>query len=286
MADIDLRKVLPLQLTWLAGLALAWGMWDLLGTERFGQDAHAYWAAWQGEWRTDMYDIAPGHLDAFNYSPVFALATWPLAQLPFWAFVTLWTTACVAALVWLLLPLGMRWVPPLLLLSAPEILTGNVFWLMALVCVVGTLPRRPGTRQWHGGWWSVIALTKLTPALGPIWFLVRREWRPLTASVVVSAVLIVGSALLVPDLWRQWFEFLIDNEASGSTVGSTVLPPLLYRLPVAVLLTAYAAWSDRVWLLPVAVVLACPVAGLAVFVVLAAIPRLLQRRRALTPASG
>ena len=118
------------------------------------------------------------------------------------------------------------------------------------------------------------ALTKVTVALGPIWFVVRREWRAAGWSALATAALVAVSWLVTPDLWRQWGDFLLEQEASSSSVGSTILPPLVWRLPLAVLVTCWAAHTDRRWPVPVAMVLATPVAGPAAFVMLAAIPRL------------
>ena len=46
------------------------------------------------------------------------------------------------------------------------------------------------------------------------------------------------------------------------------------RLPIALAVAVFAARTDRRWLLPVAMLLACPVVGWGSFALLAAIPRL------------
>jgi hypothetical protein len=270
VAQIDVRRILPLHLTWVLGLILTYLTAQMLGLDRLGQDSHAYWAVWQGDWHTDMYDIAPAQLDAFNYSPAFALLGWPLAHLPWPAFAAAWTVLCVASLVWLLRPLGWRWVPPLLLCASPEILTGNIFWALALAAVVGTV----GASPLRGSAWAFVALTKLTPALGPVWYLGRRQWGRLAASVLCTVLVVGVTYLVVPDLWHQWLRFLWDHEASDERVGPTLFPPLAYRLPVALAVIVWGALTNRRWTIPVAMVLATPVTGIAAFVMLAAIPRL------------
>lgn len=266
-----MRRTLPLHLTWLLGAIVAWFSLQVALDLRLGVDSHAYWSAWQGDWRSEMYDVAPGRIDAFNYSPAFALAIWPLAHLPWPVFGVLWSVAAAITLIYLLRPLGWRWVAPLLLCASPEILSGNIFWLLALAAAWGL-----GVRPRAGGWWAIAALTKVTPALGPVWFAVRRDWRPLAVSVLATTVIFGVSWMITPGLWGEWFDFLGVHEASTTQVGSGILPPLVWRLPLAVLLTAWGGLSDRPWLVPVAMVLATPVAGPAAFVMLAAIPRLVD----------
>lgn len=263
--------MLPLHLTWMAGLVLTWIMVRLMLETRLGQDSHAYWAAWRGDWRSEMYDIAPGFVDAYNYSPAFAHLVWPLAQLPWPVFGVLWSLAALTGLTYLLLPLGWRWTLPLLLCCSQEVLSGNVFWVLALVVAAGLRPTATS-----GALWVFPFLTKVTPALGPIWFAARREWRPFLASAAATAVVVAVSFAIDPDLWRQWLAFVVDNEASTHQVGWVLMPPLAYRLPVAVVLTVWGARTDRRWTVPVAMALATPVTGIAAFTVLAAIPRLVR----------
>lgn len=66
-----------------------------------GWDAHAYYVSWTDS----LYDATPGHVDAFNYSPAFAQAVWPLTQLPLPAFCLIFVGAAGAGIAWLLRPL-------------------------------------------------------------------------------------------------------------------------------------------------------------------------------------
>jgi hypothetical protein len=223
-----------------------------------------------------MYDAAPATRDAFLYSPAFAQALWPLAQLPWPVFGIVWATAAAAAILWLAAGAGRLWAGPLALLGTFEVLTGNVNWLLALVAVFGL--RLPGL-------WSVALLTKITPALGPLWFLARREWRLLGWAIVWPSVVVAVSVGLSPDLWRQWWEFLTTHAGSASgKVGSSFLPPLWIRLPAVVALVAWGARGNRVWTVPLGMALVSPVSGIGQAVVLLAIPRLVQRRREDAPA--
>jgi hypothetical protein len=230
----------------------------------FGLDSHAYW----GAWADGLYERAPATLDAFLYSPAFAQVIWPLTLLPWLAFGILWSTAATLAFLHLFRPLGWRWAVPLTACCLPEILTGNVFWVLALVAAYGL--RWPAL-------WAVPLLTKLTPALGPIWFLTRREWRSLGISVAATVLVLAVSALVSPHEWTAWVRFLRDHDQMASaSLGLPGVPPPWVRIPLAVTLTVWAALTNRRWGLPAAMVLATPVFGVAALTILAAIPRLAQ----------
>jgi hypothetical protein len=176
----------------------------------------------------------------------------------------LWATILTAAFAWLLAPLGWRRAVPLLLLVAPEILIGNVYALFAVVIVVGL--RFPAA-------WAFPLLAKVTPAVGVVWFATRREWRALAWSLGTAALLAGFSFVVAPDLWRHWITFVLSTHATQQ------IPflPFYARLPAAVVLIVWGARSDRVWALPVGMVLAAPMFGLQTFTVLSALPRLLGR---------
>ena len=194
----------------------------------------------------------------------------------------LWSLAAVAAFVWLLRPLGWGWTVPLLLCCAPEILTGNVFWALALVAAYGVRPT--------GAWpalWAFPLLTKVTPGLGPLWFLARGEWRAVATSLGATALVVAVSAALAPGDWLDWWHFLVDSlRSSGGTVGSPLAPPLWVRLPAALLLVVWAARTDRRWGLPLAMALATPVAGIAALTILTSVPRLIAPADAPGPGGG
>ncbi len=229
-----------------------------------GWDSHAYWLAWRGP----MYDAAPNTVDAFLYTPAFAQLFWPLAQLP-WPVACAVTVALPAfALAYLLRPLGVSWALPLWLIGLAETLSGNIFWLMALCALWGL------NRPWL---WAVPALTKVTPALGPVWFVARREWRNLGTSVAATVAVVAVSFVISPALWSQWFEFVTSHVgAAGAGLGSAWTLPLVARAPMAVAIVVWGALTNRRWALPVAMMVATPVTSIACWVLLAAIPRLVQ----------
>jgi len=230
----------------------------------FGWDSHAYWLAWRGM----MYGAAPMTRDAYLYSPAFAQAIRPMAYLPWPVFAAIWSALLAVVLAWLLAPLRW-WAIPLWLAGLPEIISGNVFVLLAVVAVLGLR---------HRWLWAFAALTKITPCVGPVWFAVRREWRQLGVSVGVTVAVAALSLAVAPHLWVDWIRFLGHQaDKSGHTLGAEIWPPIAYRLPVAVLLVAWGARTNRRWVLPVGMVLASPVVWLGTYTMLAALPRLQDR---------
>jgi hypothetical protein len=245
---------------------------DIYGA-RFGFDAHAYWAAWRHE---GLYTVAPQQLDAYLYSPAFAQAIWPLAQLPWSVFCIAWIAVITGVYVWLLAPIDLRWRVPLLMLCSLDLVAGNVWAFFALVLVFGL--RYPGL-------WAFPALTKVTPLVGPVWFLARREWRSLAIVAVTTATIAIASVSIDPGLWGDWVRFLLhaDDAASPAAMNLRPLlhPPtalfLAVDLPIAVAITVFAARRNRPWLLPVAMVFAMPFFSANTLLVLAAIPRIRER---------
>ena len=258
-------------LPWLCGVGITAYSAVIVATVGVGYDAHAYWLAARGP----VYSAAPNTPDAYLYSPAFTQAIWPLAQLPWPVFCALWLGAAGIVFALLLRPLGWRRALPLWLCCTPEVVSGNVFWLFAVVVALGL--RRP----WL---WAVPALTKITPALGPVWFAIRREWSRLGISVLATVLVGALSFALDPAGWWAWIEFLRSNLGSTtSQVGGLFVPPVV-RIPVAVALVAWGAWRDRRWTIPVGMVLANPVFGSTALVVLAGLPLLLRDRAPAYPS--
>jgi hypothetical protein len=230
-----------------------------------GLDSHAYWSAW----RHHLYAAPPQSRDAYNYSPAFAEAFWPLTLIPWSVFGSLWLVAVAGIYLWLLAPLPLGWRLIALLACSSDIVTGNVWSLFGLVLVLGF--RYPGA-------WAFPALTKVTPVLGPVWFAARREWRQLGVCVLTTAVVVAASFLASPHLWVRWFEFLSASSRHLGGMAPPINPPtrilLAIELPIAVGLTVFAARTNRRWLLPIAMLFANPVLTANAAVVLAAVPRL------------
>jgi hypothetical protein len=223
--------------------------------ETLGQDAHAYWLALQGG---PLYEKGPAELDAYLYSPVFVQVLWPLGVLPWWTFFAVWVLLGLIALAWLVKPLGLVRGVPLALFCVPDLVIGNIYVFLALMVALGV--RWPSV-------WAFGVLTKVTPGLGVIWHLARRDWRGATSAVVTTAVLTPASFAIAPSDWRDWIELLLASPSGD--------PSFFLRCVMAVALAVLAARRERTWVLAVAVVVATPVLNAAAcFVPLAAIPRL------------
>jgi len=226
-----------------------------------GWDAHAYYLAWQGS----LYDIEPGRVDAFNYSPAFAQLVWPFAQLPWPVFCALFVGMAAAGVAWLLRPLRRAVGIPLWFAFTPEILSGNIYWLLAITAVVGVGSGSP---------WVLPALTKILPTPGPLWFALRGEWRKLGGFTLALVAVTAISLASAPDLWREWLDFLMEHRGDAGAASLGFVPPLWFRLPVAVALLFWGARRARPWVLAPVMLLATPVVGMGSFALLAALPRL------------
>lgn len=251
---------------WLAAVVFSC-MFAAIGVRRWNTlDAHAYWAVWQHP----FYNLPPGSPDAYLYSPAFAQALWPFTHLPWPVFSGLWMAVLTAATVWLIAPLK-GWAVPVFLACVPAIITGNVYPLFAVVVVKGM--RYPAA-------WALPLLTKVTPGVGLVWFAVRREWRHVGTALCATAGIVAVSAVLLPGEWGHWLSFLAHQPRAVHAVGNSraglPAPPLVVRLPAAVALVAYAARTDRRWLLPVGMLLADPMFNWFAFLLLTATPRLRQ----------
>ncbi len=224
----------------------------------WGYDSHAYWSAVQD--MDHLYGAPALSRDAYLYSPAFAQAIWPLGRLPWPAFWVVWSCLLLASFVWLLRPLPARWFAPAVVAVLPEVVTGNIYALMAAAVVLGTS---------RGISWSFIALTKITPvAVGFAWFVGQRSWRALAEAVVTTAALTGVSYAAMPQQWRAWVEFLTSRSgASPSALG-------LVLMVMAVAVATFGGLTRRSWVLPVAVILASPTFGVNTLTLLAALPRL------------
>jgi hypothetical protein len=230
-----------------------------------GYDSHAYWL----EWREGLYAAAPGQKDAFLYSPAFAQSIWPGTLLPWPLFLGIWTLGSGMIFAWLLKPLGWWLGTPAFVLCLPAILIGNITALFALVLVFGF--------RWPAAW-AFPLLAKVTPAVGIVWFLARKEWRSAFIALGVGLGIAGLSLALDAHLWVKWIQLLMspssfdDPNRTGHTKQQV---PFYPRLMLACVLTVVAARTDRKTLLPLAAALATPVFWAPMSLsVLAANPRL------------
>jgi len=242
-----------------------------------GFDAHAYWTARL----PDPYaESKVGAFDAFLYSPAFAQAFAPLTLLPWTAFLTVWSALNIAVYLALTGPfaLPLAFLPPVF----GELHLGNIHVLLAGMIVAGF--RWPGL-------WAFGVLTKVTPGVGLLWFLARREWRQLAFALGTTMGIVIVSFVVAPSLWFEWVA-LLAGSTSVVPPNWTLPIPLLPRVLAAAALVVWGARTDRRWVLPIAVTLSLPVVWGASFAILVALIPLLRgrasirlpwRRRAVDP---
>jgi hypothetical protein len=214
-----------------------WGR--LWGT---GQDAYCYWFPTLADpyARSDWTDPI-----AFVYSPAFLQLLQPIRILPWQAFMAGWTAILLAAAYVLT---GPRWYPVGIVLALMELAGGNIHLVLAAAIVLGF--RWPWT-------WSIVLLTKITPAVGLLWFAVRREWRNLAIALGSTAAIVAVSYLVWPSAWAAWGEVL-SRVAGREGTWAAVPIPFVVRLPFAVGIVVWGAWTGRRWTVPVAAMLALP----------------------------
>lgn len=206
-------------------------------------DARAYWEAARG----DPYARPVlGSPVAYYYSPAFLQLFGPILALSFPTFLAIWYVLNGAAL----LAVARSWLPVALLSGfvALEVLRGNIETLMALAIVAGF--------RWPAAW-AFILLTKVTPGVGLLWFVARREWRQLGIALGATVAIAGLSFVFAPGLWRAWVESLVAN--AGVSIPWAYFPvPLLVRLPIAAALALLAGWRGWRWMVPIASTLAMP----------------------------
>ena len=230
-----------------------------------GVDARAYW---QVDLAHPYVGSGVGDVSTYLYSTAFAQLMAPFSLLPFPVFDALWTALLIVVCAWLIRP--WPWAGLMLILPISyELLVGNVHFLIAAAIVLGF--RAPAA-------WALPILTKVTPGLGVLWFVVRREWRALALALGSTAAVVTVSFALAPSAWFDWFAFLF-----ASPGRSQLLVP---RTVIAAVLVAFGAATGRRWLVPVAVWLALPIVWVNSWVILLAAIRLRSREVPDAPTRG
>jgi hypothetical protein len=173
-------------------------------------------------------------------------------------FVTLWYGALLGALTWM----GRR--STLLLLAFPpvaiDLYHGNIHLLIAAAIVLGM--RYPAA-------WSFVVLTKVTPGIGLLWYVARREWRSLGIALGATAAIVAVTFVLLPTQWVTWISILIDG--AGTPPPWPALPiPIWLRLPIAAAIVVWGARRDARWAVPIAAAISVPALWPGSFSILAA----------------
>ncbi len=257
----------------MVGIGAAVAIWLVVWTfgepwSRFliaGQDARCYWVPGfdapyaLSEWTAPI---------AYVYSPAFLQLLAPLKVLAWEPFLAVWTILLLIAVRFLS---GPRLFALAVLVSVPELIGGNIHLLVASAIVVGF--RYPAA-------WSLILLTKITPGIGLVWFVVRREWQSLMIALGATAAIAAASFLIGPRAWLEWLGVI--GASIGKTNGTWAAVPisLWFRLPIALGVVVWGARTDRRWAVPVAAMLALPALWYGGLTILLAIIPLRDPRRA------
>jgi hypothetical protein len=225
-------------------------------------DSHAYWSVNPA----DPYRAARlGGMDAFLYAPAVAQLLAPFTHLPFDVFRLLLGAASLGALA--LVGAAYTLVVPGVI---EDLVRGNIHVLLAVAILVGF--RFPGI-------WAAMLMTKVTPGIGLVWIAVRREWKALAQVAGVTA-LIVGISILLFGIgvWQEWIRLLATSAHSHATYSYLVVapPPLVVRIPAALVVVAWGGLTNRRWTVPVVAFLALPVIWPSGFALLAAVPPLVM----------
>jgi hypothetical protein len=201
------------------------------------------WSYWQAPYAHPYDRATRDELLSYLYSPAFLQAIAPLKALPFEAFNAVWVALLLAVAVVTAGPLAFAvlLLPPVL----QELEVGNVHLLLGLMVAVSF--RWPAAQAFG-------LLTKVTPGVALIWFAVRRQWRAVAIALGVTGAIVACSVALAPELWGQWLVVF----GRPTVRGGAALIPLALRAPAAAILVAYAARTNRAWLVPIAVTLTLP----------------------------
>jgi hypothetical protein len=238
-------------------------------------DWYIYWSRVR---EPQLYITALGEAPhGYLYSPAFVQAIWPILMLPKAWFYAIWLALGTMTLVWMLRPFltlaTLPWVfvtfgIAVLAIPRHSLSSMNVTMFMGIAVAAGF--RWPWT-------WSLILLTKVTPGLGLLWFVVRREWRSLAIALGFTLAVCAVSFVIAPSWWFDWVTVIRNNSQYPEPDFAIHFLPLIPRLIIAAAMIVVAARYDAKWVMPIAVVLAMPYISDTSLIALAAVPPLLRR---------
>lgn len=210
-----------------------------------GFDLYAYWTvdpAAPYSTQTVLNDLG-----GFRYAPPIALLFAPLGLLPWDIVVVGWLALQLACLYYF----AGRWFLALCLLPPVwlDLMYGNVHVIFAALIVASFR---------HSSAWSFPLLTKVTPGVGALWLVGRREWRSLAIlGGVLGTIVLASLAVQGVGIWLDWLNTLRAASALPLPADAVSIP-LLPRVLLAAGLVLWGGWTGRRWTVPVAFVLATP----------------------------
>ena len=207
-----------------------------------GFDTYAYWSIDPAS----LYSTTGASIEAgaYRYSPVVAQLMDPLGVLPWGQFFVGFLVLSLLALT----VLGGRVAFALILIPnvLGELFLGNIDLFVAISLAGGLI--------WPAAW-AFLLLTKVTPGVVLIWFVVRGEWRKLLIVLVVTGAIALPSLVTTPGLWTAWVQESL--QFAGTAYGASAIP-LLPRIVAAALLVAVGARKGWRWTVPIGGTLAMP----------------------------
>lgn len=229
----------------LMGVLVGFRLFGIYPWNEYVFDLHAYWITRAG---VDYSSQHAGPAGTYLYSPAFAQAIRPLTILPLPLFAAIWTAIGAALLVWIAgrRVLLVALLPPVLI----TLVQGQLDVAFAAVAVLGL--RWPAL-------WVLPLLTKITPGIGIVWFLARREWRQLVIALGATLAVMAVSFVLDQEGWASWAAMLLRAEFPNDPQLVYLDIPLTVRLPIALAVIIWGARTNRTWTIPVAMTLAMPI---------------------------
>lgn len=253
----------------LIGAAVLAGAWAWMATHTPTiVDSRVYWAVDTAS----LYSGTVNEIGSYLYTPVMAFLLDPLGALPWPVFYALWVGASLLLLAWMVGPLAAA-----LTLAFPPvhkaIWIGNIDLMLAASVVLAV--RFPAA-------WAFPLLTKITPGVGILWHVGRRDWQGVAIAAGVTLVLSLASFVVAPQLWFDWFGVLAAS--TSVEVPGTLLPwPLEGRVLLAMIVSTFAGLAGSPWLIPFALVISQPIfwtAGVTILVAVVPLSRLRMGSRA------
>lgn len=179
-----------------------------------------------------LYIQAAGTNDAdfYRYPPLLAIAFRPLALLPYEQAAIIWEAVVIAATLLTFKRLGMR--EPVLLVGAwlalPIMWTVTIGQAQALITLFLAI----------GSPWAVAlaANIKIFPALAAIYWVGRREWRPLGLFAAWMVGLVALQFVLEPRATLDYLGFLsLDQVGDVVSISLYEISPILWVISLVVL---------------------------------------------------
>ena len=256
------------------------GMMQATGKLPNPQDAWGYWTA-------DLSHLYPdrwGPDGTYIYPPVLAQLMALLHPIGWAVFIVVWTTllwACLAYMLgrwtWLFVYLGLA--ATVLGSAAPfemsnvlgQALNGNVQLFIAAGIVMALRGRPAG--------WLPAVLTKVVAGIGLGWYVLRREWKPLFAALLIGGAVAAVSFVFSPSAWFEWVAWILKHSSIDSPVLLEPIP-FVVRLPACLVLLVWGARTDRAWVVPIVVGFSTPALYMGTYpsMWIAAIPLYLDAR--------